>query len=143
MQFVAVRIFKPGQEELRQRIEPAHRAWVGANLPPNQFMGPIFADDGTTRLGSVYVVEFPDLAAARAFVAGDPNTQAGLYESILVQPCLNLSNPPSVKAAPKKRAKAKAKKKVKKQVKSKAKSKAKAKAARRPAKAKSRKARRR
>ena len=48
MQTVVVRIFKPNQEEVRARTHAAHMAWIADKVPPNQFMGPIFADDGKT-----------------------------------------------------------------------------------------------
>jgi uncharacterized protein YciI len=46
--------------------------------------GPTFAADGETVTGSLHVVGLPDVEAARAFVAEEPNNRAGVYGEHLV-----------------------------------------------------------
>jgi hypothetical protein len=43
--------------------------------------GPYFSADGNTRIGSMFIVDFPDLAAAEAWIASEPFTQHGVYAS--------------------------------------------------------------
>ncbi len=68
-----------------------HRAWLRASPVDIRLAGPILADDGETRVGSVFVVEVPDRAAAEAFSAGDPFTRAGLFERVIVSRFLDIT----------------------------------------------------
>lgn len=46
-----------------------------------EMAGPLLNDAGDM-CGSLIVLEVPDMAAAEAFVAGDPYGKAGLFESV-------------------------------------------------------------
>ncbi|VBB68939.1 YCII-related domain protein [invertebrate metagenome] len=49
-------------------------------------LGPLLAADGTGMVGSLIVIDLPDLAAIEIFLAQDPYSQAGLFESVMVHP---------------------------------------------------------
>jgi uncharacterized protein YciI len=82
---------KPGHIELRMKTRPEHLKWIEAKAPKALFIGPILSDDSATMIGSLYVAEFEDLAAARAFQKDDPYTKAGLFERVVVQPTRNIA----------------------------------------------------
>ncbi|MDX2223081.1 MAG: YciI family protein [Rhodospirillaceae bacterium] len=77
---------KPGHLDLRMKTRPAHLEWMERENVKATFIGPILADDGTTPIGSLFVADFDSLAAAKAFHARDPYSQAGLFDRVTVQP---------------------------------------------------------
>jgi uncharacterized protein YciI len=85
---------KPNSLELRMATRPAHLKWVEENAPPGTHIGPILTDDGTSFMGSLWVAEFDDLAAARAFMQNDPYVKAGLFGQLIIQPTRNVAGKP-------------------------------------------------
>ena len=84
---------KPGHLDLRMKTRPSHLEWMKANKPRNAvFLGGLFAEDDTTMIGSMFVAEFDDLAAARAWHAQDPYVKAGLFGEVRIAPSRNLAN---------------------------------------------------
>jgi len=81
---------KPGASELRQRIRPLHKDYLGAVADRIAFAGPLLADDGETMVGSLLAIDFPDREAARAWLAREPFTQAGVYAGSTVHAFANL-----------------------------------------------------
>jgi len=81
---------KPGAGELRQRIRPRHKDYLGAVADRIAFAGPLLADDGETMVGSLLAIDFPDREAARAWLAQEPFTQAGVYAGSTVHAFANL-----------------------------------------------------
>lgn len=81
---------KPGAGELRQRIRPHHKDYLGAVADRIAFAGPLMADDGQTMVGSLLAIDFPDREAARAWLAQEPFTQAGVYAGSTVHAFSNL-----------------------------------------------------
>jgi hypothetical protein len=81
---------RPGAAELRQRIRPAHKAYLAAVADRIAFAGPLLADDGQTMIGSLLAIDFPDRASAERWQAGEPFTQAGVYDRVSVLPFANL-----------------------------------------------------
>lgn len=76
--------------DLRQRVRPEHKAYLAAIADRIAFAGPLTEDDGETMLGSLLAIDFEDRAAAAQWVADEPFTKAGLYETVTVLPFLNL-----------------------------------------------------
>lgn len=65
----------------------AHRAFLGdaSALGVTIVMsGPLVADDGATMIGSLFLVEAPDRAAAERFNAADPFAKAGVWERVSI-----------------------------------------------------------
>ncbi len=81
---------KPGSGELRQRVRPEHKAYLGAVADRIAFAGPLTHDDGTTMIGSLLAIDFATRDAAHDWLAAEPFTQAGLYASTSVQAFVNL-----------------------------------------------------
>lgn len=67
--------------EKRPRYVEAHWDYLRAAQDRMITAGPYFSDDGETRIGSIFIVDFPDLAAAKAWIEAEPFTRHGVYES--------------------------------------------------------------
>ncbi len=70
----------------RMANRPAHLAWAGGFADKIRMGGPVFADDGETFAGSVFVVEMESLQAMRDWAAEDPYAKAGLFDSVEIRP---------------------------------------------------------
>jgi uncharacterized protein YciI len=81
---------KPGASELRQRIRPEHKAYLGAVADRMAFAGPLLSDDGQQMVGSLLVIDFDSRPAAAAWLAQEPFTLAGLYASTAIYAFNNL-----------------------------------------------------
>ena len=81
---------KPGATELRQRLRPEHKAYLGTMAERIAFAGPLTQDDGVIMIGSLLAVDFESRSAALAWLADEPFTRAGLYASTEVQAFVNL-----------------------------------------------------
>ncbi|MBX3603317.1 MAG: YciI family protein [Rubrivivax sp.] len=81
---------KPGAAELRQRVRPEHKAYLGAVAERIAFAGPLTADDGETMVGSLLAIDFASREAAMDWLAGEPFTRAGLYSGVEVLAFVNL-----------------------------------------------------
>ena len=85
MHFVITSIDKPGQPELRQANRPDHLNYLSDYTERIVAAGPTLGDDDAPN-GSVLVMEFDDIAAAKAFADGDPYAKAGVFESVSIKP---------------------------------------------------------
>ena len=65
--------------DLRVRVRPAHKDYLEQVAERMAFAGPLLANDGQTMVGSLLVIDFPDRAAALAWLSAEPFTRAGLY----------------------------------------------------------------
>jgi uncharacterized protein len=83
---------KVGHVDLRMRTRAEHLRWLEVSAPAASFIGPIIADNGDM-IGSLYLAEFDDLPAARAFQKSDPYDKAGLFERVVVQQTRNIVKP--------------------------------------------------
>lgn len=77
---------KPDAAAIRAATRPAHLDYVGNVMDQVVLAGPTLSDDGQAMTGSLLIMDFADLAAARDFAANDPYNQAGLFESVIVRP---------------------------------------------------------
>jgi len=87
MYFAIVAIDRPGVTEVRARTRPAHREYL--RTPPDgvtyRLGGPLMTPDGATAIGSLLVIEAPDLATAERFSAGDPYSKADIFAQVSVR----------------------------------------------------------
>lgn len=83
-------IDRPNSFELRQRMRPVHKAYLAEVADHICCAGPLTLEDGATMVGSLLVIDFPDLAAAIRWLDDEPFTRAGLYETVSVRPFINL-----------------------------------------------------
>ncbi len=81
---------KPGAGALRQQMRPLHEDYLAQKQDRIAFAGPLVADDGSTMVGSLLVIDFDDAAAAHAWLAQEPFVQAGVFASTTVQAFVNL-----------------------------------------------------
>ena len=81
---------KPAAAELRQRVRPEHKAYLGAVAERIAFAGPLTHDDGVTMIGSLLAIAFDSRDAAHAWLAQEPFMRAGLYASVEVHAFVNL-----------------------------------------------------
>ena len=86
MLFAIVCHDKPDSLNVRMDNRPDHVAYLKSYNDRIAIAGPMLSDDGESPLGSLLIMEFDDLAAARAFAAGDPFAKAGLFESVTIRP---------------------------------------------------------
>jgi uncharacterized protein YciI len=85
-----VLIDKPNAQALRHEHRPLHKAYLGQVAQQIAFAGPLHADDGVTMIGSLLVIDFPSVDAARHWLSEEPFTQVGLYSRIEIFPFSNL-----------------------------------------------------
>lgn len=85
-QFILNARDKAGALEVRMANRPAHLDWARASGEHILMAGPVFADDGETFAGSVFVVEMESLQAVRDWAAMDPYAIAGLFETVDIRP---------------------------------------------------------
>ncbi|MHA1597243.1 MAG: YciI family protein [Alphaproteobacteria bacterium] len=80
---------KPDHAHVRAETRAAHLQYADAHRGTDGALymgGPTLSDDGEGMTGSLLIVDFPDRAGAEAFAAADPYAQAGLFDSITIQP---------------------------------------------------------
>jgi hypothetical protein len=90
MIYTFILVDKPAASELRQRMRPEHKAYLGDVADRIAFAGPLTHDDGTTMIGSLLAIDFESRDAAHAWLANEPFTRAGLYASVSVHAFVNL-----------------------------------------------------
>lgn len=76
---------------IREAHYEAHRAYLKTSPVDVKLSGPMVADDGEARIGSVSIVDVADRVAAEAFAAGDPFAQNGLFEQVIVTRFLDIT----------------------------------------------------
>jgi hypothetical protein len=77
-------IDKPGHAAVRAEARERHLDYVRTFADHVVVGGPTVDEADQQMTGSMLVVDFPDLAAARAFADGDPYRSAGLFETVTV-----------------------------------------------------------
>jgi len=82
---------RPDCQAIRDAHYDAHRAYLQASPADIKLAGPMVADDGDARIGSVFIVDVPDRAAAEAFSAGDPFSRHGLFQRVLITRFLDIT----------------------------------------------------
>jgi len=81
---------RSGTAELRAQMRPEHKSYLAQVAERIAFAGPLLADDGTTMIGGLLVIDFPDRQAAVQWQAQEPFTRAGLYATVSVHAFANL-----------------------------------------------------
>jgi hypothetical protein len=88
--YTFVLLDRPQAADLRQRVRPGHKAYLGSMADRIAFAGPLVADDGETMIGSLLAIDFPDRSAAMAWLRDEPFNKAGLYASVQIHAFVNL-----------------------------------------------------
>jgi uncharacterized protein len=84
MEFFCYHRDRPGSVPLRMRLREAHWSYMDRFAATMIARGPTFTADDEL-LGSVHLLDLPDVAAARAFVFDEPTWQAGAYRDVLLR----------------------------------------------------------
>jgi hypothetical protein len=82
--FLCELIDGPDGARLRQTTGPAHHAYQRRVMDHFIARGPMRSDDGLSVIGTTYIIEVGDRAAAEAFVAGEPMTAAGVFSEVRI-----------------------------------------------------------
>jgi uncharacterized protein YciI len=83
MLYALVALDKPGALPVRQENRAAHLAYI-AETGCVQMAGP-FLDEAGGMIGSLLVLDLPDMAAAQAWAANDPYAKAGLFDKVTIR----------------------------------------------------------
>jgi uncharacterized protein YciI len=86
MHFAIVNIDNPDSLDLRMSAREKHLDYLRGLGDKLFIAGPILSDDGEMPIGSIVIIEAETLEAAKAFAAGDPYAEAGLFQSSSVMP---------------------------------------------------------
>lgn len=86
MHFAIVCLDKPDSHAVRTENRPAHVEHLKAHDSQILVAGPLLSDDGQTPVGSLLIMEFEDVDAARAFAESDPYNKAGLFKTVNICP---------------------------------------------------------
>ncbi len=73
---------RPDGAGLREALRPAHDAYQTRVAGLYVTRGPLLSDDGQVQIGSLMIIDVPDMAAARAFWDTEPFNAGGLFASI-------------------------------------------------------------
>jgi uncharacterized protein YciI len=87
MLFVIHALDKPDALDVRLARYDAHKAFLADPSPYGiriVMSGPLTADDGTTMIGSLFLVEAADRAAVERFNQADPFHGAGIWERVTI-----------------------------------------------------------
>ncbi|QFT58298.1 YciI-like protein [Sulfitobacter sp. THAF37] len=71
---------KPGAQDIRAENRPAHLEYLKSTDMVAQ-AGPLLNED-EAMIGSLIVLDVPDMAAAEAWAANDPYAKAGLFADV-------------------------------------------------------------
>jgi uncharacterized protein YciI len=71
---------------VRVSTRPSHLTWIEANRTHIRIAGPLLAADQETPIGTLMIVECPDLQSAQELIAQDPYAVAGLFAATDIRP---------------------------------------------------------
>jgi uncharacterized protein len=73
---------KPGRSVLREETCPAHLAYLPAHMHDMLLGSPLETKDGAI-VGTVFLIDMANQAAAAEFTADEPSHRAGFFESVI------------------------------------------------------------
>jgi uncharacterized protein len=76
---------KPDSAAIRAANRDAHFAYLAAHHDILVLGGALLADDGTTRIGSSFIINVPSRTAAEDFSRNEPFTRAGLFREVRIR----------------------------------------------------------
>lgn len=86
MKFVLICEDKPDSLDVRLATREAHLAYLQSAKVTLQLCGPMLTDDGSSMIGSMFVIEAQDRQAVQDFADADPYQQAGLFARTTLRP---------------------------------------------------------
>jgi uncharacterized protein YciI len=82
--FLCEMIDGPDGAEKRKTAGPAHHQYQKRVMDSFLCRGPMRSDDGLRNIGTFYIIQVKDRAAAEAFIAAEPLNQAGIFSEIRI-----------------------------------------------------------
>jgi uncharacterized protein YciI len=76
---------KPSQMNMRASTRSAHLNYLSQFGDQVFFAGPTYTDEGETITGSIFIIDFENIAAAEDFSKGDPYRKMGLFETVKIE----------------------------------------------------------
>jgi len=70
--------------ERRKGAGPAHHEYQKSVMDTFIARGPMRSDDATRTIGTLYIIQVKDRAAAEAFIAAEPLNQAGVFSEVRI-----------------------------------------------------------
>jgi uncharacterized protein YciI len=67
---------RPGSQALRREFRAAHETYLAQHPSTMMARGPLVTDDGQSAIGSVLLLDVPDMDTARGFMEKEPFFQA-------------------------------------------------------------------
>ena len=74
----------PGSATIRERVKQTHFDYLEEHKDILVLGGALLADNDSTRIGSVLILNVPNRAAAEAFSANEPLRNAGVFKSVKI-----------------------------------------------------------
>ena len=84
MPFLIESFDKPGHAKVRARERDAHLDFLARNKTLLLACGAKLNDDGSSAGGGIYIVDVETREEAERFIAQDPFTHVGLFESVKI-----------------------------------------------------------
>ena len=67
----------------RTENRDAHEAYLNDHGDNVMARGPLLTDDGAESVGSIWLLDIPNLDAGRTLLDGDPFYKSGIYKDVL------------------------------------------------------------
>ena len=84
-QFVITALDGPDAKERRNEVAEAHHKYQASVMDRYVARGPTFEDDGIKMIGSIMIMEFPDMKACEEFWAGEPLNYGGVFKNTTIE----------------------------------------------------------
>jgi uncharacterized protein YciI len=84
MPYAIQTVDKPGSAELRAATRPSHLEYLTRNKDKLLAAGALISDDGSGGHGGILIVDTEQRADAERFIAEDPFTKAGLFQTVTI-----------------------------------------------------------
>jgi uncharacterized protein YciI len=84
MAYIIQTRYKDGSDNVYAEARPEHLEYLTEHIDKILAGGALLDDDGTRPHGGVIILDTDDREEAEKFIADDPLTRAGLFDSVLV-----------------------------------------------------------
>lgn len=74
----------PNSRPIRDEHRVAHRLYLNTYLDRIFFSGPLWDDEAFDQVGTIFLIDLESRAAVEAFLADEPYTQEGVFETVTV-----------------------------------------------------------
>jgi len=85
---------RPDMVARRRATRAEYLEYMIKNQSKLVFGGPVAAPSDGQSVGSVFVLDLPDIAAAWEFLVAEPYYRSGLFESVIVRPFRQMAPEP-------------------------------------------------